>query len=152
MAQQLQQLRQQRNNLQDRYLAIGSSFNFEKFQATLDDRTAILEWYITHVGFLTFIVTRQSPQPLILSFTAEDLNDLIAWTNAYLEDYYRQKGQWFTQLASRLEQLAKILHLDEIFTQLPDACDQLILIPPSISASIPAPCPSSEEWGAGSRE
>ncbi|NJN12987.1 MAG: CHAT domain-containing protein [Richelia sp. RM2_1_2] len=46
LAQHLQQLRQQHNELQNQYLPIGSGFKFESFQAILDKRTVIIEWYI----------------------------------------------------------------------------------------------------------
>ncbi len=58
LAQHLHELRQQRNELQNRYLPVpvGSSFKFDSFQATLDERTAIIEWYILDDKILTFIV------------------------------------------------------------------------------------------------
>ncbi len=125
----LVQLRQQRNYLQNRYLPIGSSFKFDHFQATLDDHTAIIEWYITGESFHTFIFTRHSPQPFVLSATADDRNALVYWANAYIDDYYEQKDNWLTQLTPRLKELAKILLLDEILSHLPKDCQQLILIP-----------------------
>ncbi|MEG4485771.1 CHAT domain-containing tetratricopeptide repeat protein [Microcoleus sp. D2_18a_B4] len=125
----LVQLRQQRNDLQNRYLPIGYGFNFDHFQATLDDRTAIIEWYITRESFHTFIFTRHSPQPFVLSATIDDRNALVYWANAYIDDYYEQKDNWMTQLTPRLKELAKILHLDEILSHLPKDCQQLILIP-----------------------
>ncbi|MGL5063295.1 MAG: CHAT domain-containing protein, partial [Microcoleus sp.] len=129
LALHLVQLRRQRNELQDKYLPVGSSFNFDHFQATLDDHTAIIEWYITGESFHTFIFTRHSPQPFVLSATANDRNALVYWANAYIDDYYEQKDNWLTQLTPRLQELAKILHLDEILSHLPKDCQQLILIP-----------------------
>ncbi len=129
LALHLVQLRQQRNNLQNRYLPIGSSFKFDHFQVTLDDHTAIIEWYITGESFHTFIFTRHSPQPFVLSATADDRNALVYWAHAYLKDYYEQKDNWRIHLTPRLQELAKILHLDEILAHLPKDCQQLILIP-----------------------
>jgi CHAT domain-containing protein len=134
LAQHLQQLRQQRNQLQDRALldrkiSIGSGFKFEQFQPTLDDHTALVEFYVTPSGFQIFVVTRYSPQPLVLSTGVDDRNALEDWAKTYLEDYYEQKDEWQKQLTPRLEQLAKILHLNEMLAQIPKECDQLILIP-----------------------
>ncbi len=129
LAQHLQQLRQQRNELQDRYLPIGYGFNFEKFQETLDDYTAIIQWYITRSGFETFIITRYSLQRLILPTPANDLKALVDWANEYLDAYTQAKTHWINSLASRLSRLAEILHLEEILKLVPDTCSRLILIP-----------------------
>lgn len=129
LAQDVVQLRRQRNELQDKYLPLGSSFKFDHFQATLDDHTAIIEWYITGESFHTFIFTRHSPKPFCWSATADDRKALRDWVNAYLDNYYEQKDNWLTQLTPRLQELAKILHLDEILSHLPKDCQQLILIP-----------------------
>jgi CHAT domain-containing protein/TPR repeat protein len=129
LAQHLQQLRQQRNELQDRNLPIGYGFNFEKFQETLDDYTAIIQWYITSTGFETFIITRYSLQQLILPTLANDLKALVDWANEYLDAYTQAKTQWINSLASRLSRLAEILHLEDIVKLVPDTCSRLILIP-----------------------
>ncbi|NEO99025.1 MAG: CHAT domain-containing protein, partial [Symploca sp. SIO2E9] len=129
LAQHLKELRQQRNSLQDKHLAIGSRFKFEQFQATLEENTAIVEFYIGRSRFFTFIFTRHSQQPLVLSSSSDDLDELIDWTNAYLKDYYQQPQDWSNQLSSRLQKLAEILNLKEILQELPKDCNQLILIP-----------------------
>lgn len=129
LAQHLQQLRQQRNKLQDNYLPIGYGFNFYQLQATLDNHTAIIEWYITSEGFETFIFTRDRLQRLILPFPDDDLNDLINWVNEYLKAYNQKKTEWRNSLASRLSRLAEILHLEDILKLVPDTCSRLILIP-----------------------
>ena len=130
LAQHLQQLRQQRNELQDCYLPIGYGFKFDQFQATLDDHTAIIQWYITSAGFETFIITRHSLQRLTFPTPADDLNNLIDWVNECLEAYSRRiKTQWINSLASRLSCLAEILHLEDTIKLVPDTCDRLILIP-----------------------
>ena len=66
LAQHLQQLRQQRNELQDRYLPIGSGFQFDPFRSTLSDRTAIVEFYITADKLLVFIITKHTQEPIVL--------------------------------------------------------------------------------------
>jgi len=87
LAQHLQQLRQQRNELQDRYLPIGSGFQFEQFRSTLSDRTAIVEFYIATDKLLVFIITKQTQQPIVLSPDLIDLNKLANWANSYLKAY-----------------------------------------------------------------
>ncbi len=56
LAQHLQKLRQERNELQDQYLPIGSGFQFEPFRSTLSDRRAIVEFYMTTDKLLIFII------------------------------------------------------------------------------------------------
>jgi CHAT domain-containing protein len=132
LAQHLMQLRQQRNELQNRYLPVGSGFRFDQFQAILDDRTALIEWYITDDKILAFIIQPHPSQGQEISVwqsRADDRKALIDWTNAYLEDYGQQNDNWRTQLRLRLEELSKILHLDEILAQLRKEYNQLILIP-----------------------
>jgi CHAT domain-containing protein len=129
LAQHLQQLRKQRNQLQDSYMPIGYGFNFEKFQETVDDRTAIIEWYITGTQILTFIITRQSPGIKVWASTPADLQALIAWNDEYLPDLKQNRPHWQKQLPNRLKTLAEILHLNEILTLIPKTCHQLILIP-----------------------
>ena len=53
----IQELRQHHNELQNRYLRIGAGFDFNSFQATLDERTGIIEWFIHKNKILAFIFT-----------------------------------------------------------------------------------------------
>ncbi|MBG1243578.1 CHAT domain-containing protein [Nostoc sp. NZL] len=128
LAQHLQQLRQQRNELQNRYLPVGYGFNFDSFQGSLDEHTAIIEWYILNDKILAFIVTKQGEATVWQSQT-RDLEALYDWLNQYLQNYYNQKDQWLNSLGVELKKLASILHIDEILTQIPNHCDKLILIP-----------------------
>ena len=129
LAKHLQQLRQEQNELQDKYLPIGSGFQFEHFQQKLDDHTAVMEFYITGDKLLTFIFTCQTPQPIIWQSQPNDLDKLAKWVNEYLQSYYTEKSDWQSRLATRLNWLAEILHLEEIIQQIPQECDRLILIP-----------------------
>jgi CHAT domain-containing protein/TPR repeat protein len=129
LAQQLQQLRQQRNELQDRYLPLGSGFQFDQFRSTLNDRTAIVEFYITTDKLLVFIITNQTQQPIVLSPDLINPNKLANWANSYLKAYINKNSHWQRRLTTRLHLLAKILHVDEIIQQIPTECDKLILIP-----------------------
>ncbi|NEO39720.1 MAG: CHAT domain-containing protein [Moorea sp. SIOASIH] len=129
LAQRLQQLRQQRNDLQDQYLPIGSSFNFEQFRETIEENTAIVEFYITWNKLLTFIFTDQTQQPIVLQSEPQYLDKLVNWVNGYLGSYNNEKYDWKKNLSNRLHLLAEILHIDDIIQQIPPECDRLILIP-----------------------
>ncbi|AUT04192.1 hypothetical protein CLI64_03075 [Nostoc sp. CENA543] len=133
LAKHLQQLRQQRNNLQDKYLPIGSSFKFDKFPETLDDNTAIIEWYIATDTILTFIIKPHGQQLAFWQSPAAELDALFNWINEYVNDYYNPKDkneiQWQNQLETRLNKLAGILHIEEILAHIPEQCQRLILIP-----------------------
>ena len=76
LAQHLQQLRQQRNELQDRYLRIGSGFQFDSLRSTLSERTAIVEFYITADKLLVFIITKHTQEPIVFSPDLINLNKL----------------------------------------------------------------------------
>jgi CHAT domain-containing protein/TPR repeat protein len=105
---------------------------FKGIQGLLpDENTAIIQCYIMEYGekFCTFIVTRQSVQPIVWESTLKDLNDLQEWWLDYLEAYQTQKDKWQTNLADRLKRLAEILHIEEIIGRLSKTCDQVILVP-----------------------
>jgi len=103
---------------------------FEEIMHLLDEKTAIIEWYITKERFFTFVITRDQ-EPYVWQFQPDDLTQLNQWQQDYLNDYQHDKRQWRNCLSSRLETLSQILHLDDILTQspLPKNCQQLILIP-----------------------
>ncbi|MBN3897595.1 MAG: CHAT domain-containing protein, partial [Nostoc sp. NOS(2021)] len=128
LAQHLQQLRQQRNELQNQYLPVGYGFKFHSFQGSLDEHTAIIEWYILNDKILAFIVTKQG-EVTVWQSQPEDQQALYDWVNQYLQNYYNQNDQWRNNLGEALKELASILHIDEILTQIPKHCDKLILIP-----------------------
>ncbi|MEG4490257.1 CHAT domain-containing protein [Microcoleus sp. D3_18_C4] len=129
IAQYLQQLRQQRKDLQDRYLPLGSGFQFDQFQSTIRDRTAIVEFYIASDKLLVFIVTKETQKPIVLPPDLIDPKKLANWANSYLKAYINKNSHWQRRLTTRLHLLAKILHVDEIIQQIPTECDKLILIP-----------------------
>ncbi|NMG61206.1 CHAT domain-containing protein, partial [Geitlerinema sp. P-1104] len=122
----LNQLRQEKQQLEPYKL-----LNFQAMQGLLDEKTAILEWYILPgKKFLTFTLTAQSLN--LWTSSKEDVKNLIDWTINYFTDYYKNKDQWCETLAQSLEELPKILHLDEILQNLRQNfpnCQQLILIP-----------------------
>ena len=129
LARHLQELRQQRNELQNRYLPVGYGFKFDSFEPTLDKRTAIIEWYILDDRILAFIVM-QKGEVTVWQSPPEDLQAWVNWVvNQYLRNYYTQKDQWQNHLGEELKKLASILHIDEILALISKHCDKLILIP-----------------------
>ncbi|MBD1922683.1 tetratricopeptide repeat protein [Microcoleus sp. FACHB-831] len=103
---------------------------FSDIQALLDDRTTILEWYITDLFFYTFIITRHNPKPLFwYSFTTTDREELEKWAENYRNSYTKQKDKWRNELSEQLAELSRILHIDEIIELIPPHITQLILIP-----------------------
>ncbi|HBB36215.1 MAG TPA: hypothetical protein DDZ80_15695 [Cyanobacteria bacterium UBA8803] len=107
----------------------GKGILFQEIEALLPDKkTALIEWYILDDIFVAFIINHQSPGISIWQSSPKDLEDFTSWWNEYLQDYDSRKA-WRDCLASRLNRLAEILHLDEILTHVPDTCDRITLIP-----------------------
>ncbi|MEM7717553.1 MAG: CHAT domain-containing protein, partial [Cyanobacteria bacterium P01_A01_bin.68] len=129
LAQNLQDLRQRKKSLEDEYLPVGSGFDFNKFQATLDKNTAVIEWYITNTSFETFIITSDNLQRFNSSTSADNLQTLIDWSVNYLIAYYNNKAEWINNLSSYLNQFAEILKIEEILKLIPKNYSHLILIP-----------------------
>jgi CHAT domain-containing protein len=103
--------------------------SFQEIRSLLGEDEAILEWYITFNGFKVFIITRDSTQPNIWHSSDQDLQALEEFQQEYIDDYINQPDNWRNQLETRLEKLAKILHIDKIISQLPKNCQRLILVP-----------------------
>jgi CHAT domain-containing protein len=148
----LNQLREEKQQLEPY-----KPLHFQAMQGLLDKETAILEWYILKDKFLTFTLMPDPPltppseggeqeadssEPPFLrgaggirlwTSSEEDLDNLIDWTNIYINDYrHLSSSQWREDLPERLETLAQILHLDEILQNLRQQfpnCQKLILIP-----------------------
>jgi CHAT domain-containing protein len=129
LAQHLKDLRQRKKSLEDEYLPVGSGFNFNKFQATLDKNTAVIEWYITSTGLETFIITSDNIKRFNSSISTDTLQALINSSAKYLDAYYTNKAEWINNLASYLTQLAEILNIEEILKLTPKNFSNLILIP-----------------------
>lgn len=118
LAERLQELQLQRNELQNRYLPVGYDFKFNSFQATLNENTAIIEWYILNDKILSFLITKTG-EVRVWQSQPEDREALYNWANQYLQNYYNQKDQWLNNLGASVKELALILHIDEILTQIP---------------------------------
>jgi len=104
---------------------------FNEMQNLLDEKTAILEWYILPGDkFLTFILTANGLKLQV--FTKEDLDQLFDFGKEYLTDYYTNNDQWQDNLVARMQTLSNILHLpqllESVFEELPQ-CEKLILMP-----------------------
>jgi CHAT domain-containing protein/tetratricopeptide (TPR) repeat protein len=110
---------------------------YSEIQSLTGENTTILEWYIIGDKFLTFIITPELPTPIVWKSSTADFEALENLDNEYQKDYknYTESKspnkdiQWQQKLTSRLQNLAKILHLDEILKNIPKQCSQLILIP-----------------------
>ena len=139
LQQNLNHLKKQQDSLLKEINQVDSSFKFTQqvepisyrnIQALIDERTVIIEWYLMGDRFCTFIITRYSPYPKVLQFSAKDIKLLRKRTKAYLRLYDRKNSSWWrNQLENRLENLAEIIHINEIISHIPKECDQLILIP-----------------------
>ncbi|NER27165.1 MAG: tetratricopeptide repeat protein [Symploca sp. SIO1C4] len=139
---QINQLRQQYNQLYP-YQPI----RFAEIQNHLDEDSAIIEWYIFNDCFRALIITPQEEQkdkgqPSVWTSSTQDYENLQNWAKDYLQAYDATQSteteaeqkelqkQWETSIASRLQQLAEILHLDDILdSYIPETCKQLILVP-----------------------
>ena len=102
---------------------------FDEIKTITDERTAIIEWYITGDKVLVFIVTHQNRYPQMWQSSTEDRKNLESWASEYIKAYYLKPQQWKTNLEASLAKLAEILHLEEILSFVPEECDNLILIP-----------------------
>ncbi|MEG5061634.1 CHAT domain-containing protein [Microcoleus sp. A2-C5] len=135
----LTQLRQQLNELIARDITpIDPDFvltqkvkgiSYKKIQSLTAENTSILQWYITGDRLLAFIITAESPTPIIWQSSKADFKVLKNWFNEYLKDYQENKTQWQQNLASCLQSLADILHFNDLLEIVPKHCSQLILIP-----------------------
>ena len=113
--------------------------NIAQFQQTLDKKTAIVEWYIGNSnspllkggwGGSCFIITHNKIDQI--QITTAQTTELETWKNEYLDEYRGDKKTnltWQKTLPEKLQKLSEILRLNEIVAQIPDTCNQLILIP-----------------------
>ncbi|MGB7439516.1 MAG: hypothetical protein WA919_00480 [Coleofasciculaceae cyanobacterium] len=64
--------------------------SFSDIQALIDERTAIIEWYFMGDRFCTFIITRHSPYPKVMQFSANDIKLFNERTKALSFRHERQ--------------------------------------------------------------
>ena len=114
------------------------SIPLSEIQSLIDQQTAILEWYISGETFLAFIVTSQGLK--VWQSSAGDRDNLISFIENYREAYENNKNEWIRNLNSFLNELSKILHMDEILNLIPKSCERLIIIPHWFLHIIPLHC------------
>ncbi|WP_248277350.1 CHAT domain-containing protein, partial [Brasilonema octagenarum] len=124
----LNELRQQREELIGQVIPL-KHIRFAQIQELVDERTAILQWYIFDDCFRVFIITRNNQQPIIWQSSPQDVEDLQNWKDEYLKTYTTKKPLWRYQLATKLSKLAEILHINDILNLIPSSCQALILVP-----------------------
>ncbi|MBD2518685.1 CHAT domain-containing protein [Nostoc sp. FACHB-973] len=124
----LNQLCQQRQELVKQVIPL-EHIRFAEIQGLLDNHTAILQWYIFKDCFRAFIITRQDQTPRIWKSTAEDFDALNKWSDEYLKTYDKNKPLWRHQLAGKLQELADILHINDVLHLVPNSCNAVILVP-----------------------
>ncbi|MBW4588525.1 MAG: tetratricopeptide repeat protein [Aetokthonos hydrillicola CCALA 1050] len=120
------------NQLRQRYSELYpyEPIQFSQIQSLLAEDVAIIQLYIFGDCFRAFIITCNEDKPRIWHSSAEDLEKLVNWTfGQYLQSYYRDKKRWIYDLNNKLQELAQILHIDEILSLIPTECKKLILIP-----------------------
>ena len=92
--QQLDQLLKEINDNYDSRFSLTQKVEtipFREIQSLIDERTALIEWYITGDKILTFIVTSHNQYPVIAQSSAEDCDALFNWVYQYLRPYYQKK-------------------------------------------------------------
>lgn len=94
-----------------------------------DNKTSLIEWYVTPEYIYTFLITPERSQPIILPLPSENHQALINCVQSYISSYSQQKDKWQAELSGKLQQLAIILQLEQLISLIPDTCKQLILIP-----------------------
>ncbi|MBD2512046.1 CHAT domain-containing protein [Nostoc muscorum FACHB-395] len=109
--------------------SIDSSIRFAEIQNLLDNKTAIIQWYIFNDCFRAFIITRDKDRPVIWHSDQQDLDKLRNWTGEYLKLYGKDKNRWRYKLNNQLTELSQILYLNQIVSLVPSHCQKLILIP-----------------------
>jgi CHAT domain-containing protein len=144
----LNHLKQELNQLIDREITpIDPTFSLtqkvqtiplSEIQSLIDQQTAILEWYISGETFLAFIVTSQGLK--VWQSSAGDQDKLIDFIKNYREAYENNKTEWINKLNSCLNQLAEILHIEELLSLIPPSCKRLIIIPHWFLHIIPLDC------------
>ncbi|MEB3180719.1 MAG: CHAT domain-containing protein [Nostocaceae cyanobacterium] len=136
----LNELRQQLDDLINDIQRIDPTFsltqrvepiNFHQIRSSLllDEKNALIEWYVTNQTLYAFIITHQNESPIIVSLPEENYHNLLNFGVEYLNIYSKEKKLWNAHLDQCLQQLAEILQIDEIVSRIPANCDQLILIP-----------------------
>ena len=103
---------------------------YSEIQNLLDEKTAIIQFYIFNACFRAFIITKNNDKPIIWKSTEEDLDQLIDWVyDEYITLYYSDRKKWRNDLNDQLTKLAEIFHINEIIAQVPKDIQKIIIIP-----------------------
>jgi CHAT domain-containing protein len=102
---------------------------FAEIQGLLDEKTALIEWYLTRERIYAFVVTGGEGKISVWESTPKAYTELQQLRETYLDAYFNNKNQWKTHLDSFLQQLSDILDLPQLIARIPSHYRQLILIP-----------------------
>ncbi|MFM6039744.1 MAG: CHAT domain-containing protein, partial [Sphaerospermopsis kisseleviana] len=103
---------------------------YSEIQNLLDDKNAIIQFYIFNDCFRTFIITKNNDKPIIYPSTKENLDQIIDLIyNEYLTLYYEDRNKWRNELNNQLTKLAEILQLNQIIAQVPPHIQKIMIIP-----------------------
>ncbi|MBD2441666.1 CHAT domain-containing protein [Dolichospermum sp. FACHB-1091] len=102
---------------------------YSEIQNLLDEKTAIIQFYIFNACFRAFIITKNNDKPIIWKSTEEDLDQFRDWINKYLTLYYSDRNKWRNDLNYQLTKLAEIFHINQIIAQVPKHIQKIIIIP-----------------------
>jgi len=102
---------------------------YSEIQNLLDEKTAIIQFYIFKDCFRAFIITKNNDKPIIWKSTEEDLDQFRDWINKYLTLYYSDRKKWQNDLNDQLTKFAEIFHINQIIAQVPKDIQKIIIIP-----------------------
>ncbi|NET09651.1 MAG: CHAT domain-containing protein [Symploca sp. SIO2B6] len=113
---------------------LNKSIEFHEIHRLItDESTVIIEWYFTSQKFIVFIVCSHFEYPVVWQSpnNEESLDQLSSWCLNHLKLYYDFKNQWNNsiELEKSLQDLSKLLFLDEILSNIPKECKKLIIVP-----------------------
>ena len=108
---------------------LSNDISFSDIQALLDQKTAILQWYIVGDVFQVFMITNQIPSIRVWQSTPEKRAILISEFIRYLEFQPQPAKKQELLLPEILSNLMESLHLKELLEKVPQNCDRVILVP-----------------------
>jgi Uncharacterized protein conserved in bacteria len=115
--------------------AIAQKIEFIPFQEilnSLDEKTAIVEWFFTDDCFYTFIITSTKPHVTVWKSSQKDFVELYNWANFYYQGYRENnenRTDWQNCLPNFFQDFGRILNFNHLINIIPASCDRLILIP-----------------------
>ncbi|MBD2604079.1 tetratricopeptide repeat protein [Scytonema hofmannii FACHB-248] len=117
---------------------------FDQIKNLIDDRTAIIEWYIVGELLYAFIITRHTSKPLVWKSSEDWVSDgelmLGVWEARKQAKTLQQQQECDENARICLQQLAASLHIDnilDILFNISETFEELILIPHLILQCLP---------------